>query len=130
MSDSSNPTGAISWIDLTVDDAEAVRQFYEAVVGWTNTPVDMGDYSDYCMSPPQSGQPVAGICHARGQNANLPAQWLIYITVDDLRQSMDRCKSLGGKVLREPTSAGGGRYAIIQDPAGAIAALYEAESDE
>ena len=80
------------------------------------------------MNPPNSEQPLAGICHARGQNANLPPQWLIYITVNDLKQSMERCKSLGGKVLNEPTSAGGGSYAIIQDPEGAIAALYEAKS--
>ena len=26
--------GKIGWIDMTVDDAEGVRDFYTAVVGW------------------------------------------------------------------------------------------------
>ena len=36
------------------------------------------------MIPPGAAQPVSGICHARGSNADLPPVWLIYITVADL----------------------------------------------
>ena len=60
------PIGSVGWIDLTVPDAAAVRDFYQAVVGWTVSPVKMGDYDDFCMNPPSTGQPVAGVCHARG----------------------------------------------------------------
>jgi hypothetical protein len=76
--------GQVGWIDLTVPDAEAVRDFYQHVTGWTASPVDMGGYQDYCMNPPGAGQPVAGICHARGVNAGLPPVWMIYITVAEL----------------------------------------------
>jgi predicted enzyme related to lactoylglutathione lyase len=77
---------------LTVPDAAAVRDFRQEVTGWTPAPVAMEDYQDYCMV-------AAGICHARGANADLP---------------------------RTPESAGGsGRIAVIQDPAGAFAALWE-----
>jgi hypothetical protein len=31
----------------------------------------MGDYSDYTMMCPGDGDAVAGICHARGSNADL-----------------------------------------------------------
>src|SRR5438128_803527 len=41
----------------------------------------MGGYSDFTMSPPGGGAIVAGVCHARGHNADLPPQWLIYVTV-------------------------------------------------
>jgi len=87
----------------------------------------MGGYHDFCMHPPGEAQPVAGICHARGANANLPAVWLVYITVDDLDESIRRCESLGGKV-RVPVREMGtmGRYCVIEDPAGALAALFEA----
>ena len=86
----------------------------------------MGDYSDYCMHPPGDPKPVAGVCHARGTNVGLPAQWLIYITVADLDQSIERCRELGGSVLMGPKSLGShGRFAVIQDPAGAVAALAE-----
>jgi len=60
--------GQIGWIDLTVPNAEAVRDFYQHVTGWVPSPVGMGDYQDYCMTPPGAAQPAAGIwSRARSQ---------------------------------------------------------------
>ena len=118
--------GQIGWIDLTVPDAAGLRDFYQAVTGWTPSPVQMGDYHDFCMHPPGDPQPVAGICHAKGENVGLPPVWLIYITVDDLDLGIRRCQELGGKLLRPAISMGAcGRFCVIEDPAGAICALYE-----
>ena len=121
--------GTIGWFDLTVANAEQVRGFYEAVVGWKSQPVEMDGYSDYCMLPPQGDQPVAGVCHARGPNADLPAAWLIYVTVADVSQSVAACRSAGGTVVREPKEMGGALVAIIRDPAGAVCALYQPPSE-
>lgn len=119
--------GTIGWVDLTVPEAEVVRRFYEVVTGWKAGTVDMGGYSDYTTSPPDGGAPVAGVCHRRGANAALPSVWMIYITVSDLKASLEQCRRLGGKVLVEHNSMGGGsRYAIIEDPAGAVCALFQA----
>lgn len=125
MSEDKKPeTGSIVWTDLTVPDAEGVRDFYSAVVGWRSEPVDMGEYTDFNMCAPGSGTPSVGVCHARGGNAGLPAQWLIYITVEDVNASASACREQGGKVLMEPKSMGEhGTYCVIEDPAGAVAAL-------
>lgn len=117
--------GSVSWMDLTIPNADAVRDFYAAVVGWQATPVDMGGYADYCMAPPRAKTPVAGVCHARGKNRGIPAQWLIYITVPNLAASLRACRKGGGKVLLPTRKMGGARMAVIQDPAGAVAALYQ-----
>jgi len=119
-------TGRIGWIDITVDDAEGLRDFYAAVAGWRPEGISMGDYDDFTMTLPGSDEPAAGICHARGSNAQMPAQWLIYITVDDVDASAGTCEGLGGKVLVGPKAMGGGRIAVIEDPGGAVAALYQA----
>ena len=119
------PIGSIGWVDLTVPDARAVRDFYKQVVGWQPEPVSMGDYNDYNMTDPQTGTPTSGICHQRGSNATMPAQWMIYITVADLDESMAACESLGGKVIVPPRPAGEGRFCVIEDPAGAVSALFE-----
>jgi len=117
--------GSITWTDLTVPDAERVRDFYKEVAGWEASPVDMGGYSDFSMTAP-GGDTVAGICHARGSNKDLPAQWLVYINVDDLDRRASRCRELGGEVLVGPKSMGDyGRLCVIRDPAGAVAALFE-----
>ncbi|MFA6234813.1 MAG: VOC family protein, partial [Bacteroidota bacterium] len=96
MSDTEKPQmGIIAWADLTVENADAVRDFYQAVVGWTPAAVSMGDYNDYGMTPAGSDAPVAGICHARGVNAGLPPVWMIYIYVEDLDASIEACESHG-----------------------------------
>lgn len=115
--------GQICWRDLTVENADEVRDFYSAVTGWTASPQSMGDYDDYNMTMPESGETVAGICHARGSNANLPPQWLIYITVEDVEKSAARCRELGGQVIDGPRAMGKSRFCLIRDPAGAVAAL-------
>lgn len=122
---STSTPGSVSWFDLTVPNADEVRDFYSAVAGWTAAPVDMGGYSDYCMMPPGAEAPVGGICHRRGENAHLPSQWLIYITVPDLRASLAACAQRGGRIVAPEREMGGGRMAVIQDPAGAVAALYQ-----
>ena len=117
--------GSITWFDLTVDDAEGVRDFYEQVVGWKHEAVPMGDYSDFTMSD-ERGTGIAGICHARGTNAGTPPQWMIYITVADVEESAQRCREGGGEVLVGPKNVGDmGRYCVIKDPAGAVAALFQ-----
>jgi predicted enzyme related to lactoylglutathione lyase len=123
--------GSIGWVDIAVENAEELRDFYARVVGWRPSGLDMGGYSDYVMGAPASGKPVSGICHARGMNAGLPPVWLVHITVENLDASAARCVELGGKILLGPKSLEGhGRYCIIQDPAGAVAGLYEpARSD-
>jgi hypothetical protein len=129
MSDKAPPEiGSIGWFDLTVADADNVRDFYAQVVGWKPEAVGMGDYSDYSMLTPGSNTPVAGVCHARGVNTGLPAQWLAYIVVEDVEAAAARCEGRGGKVLVRPKDLGGGRCCVIQDPAGAVCALYQAKA--
>jgi uncharacterized protein len=125
---SSQKIGSIGWFDLTVEKAEEIRDFYSSVVGWKSIPVEMNGYQDFCMNQPEDGTTVAGICHARGGNSNLPPNWLMYITVADLDASCQRCLAAGGKIVAKPRNYGGqGRYCVIQDPAGAVAALYQPE---
>jgi len=118
--------GSVTWNDLTVPNAEEVRDFYSKVVGWNYEPIDLGGYSDFSMISPGDGKTVAGVCHARGVNAGLPAQWLIYITVENIEASIKNCIDLGGSIIMGPRQMGEqGKYCVIKDPAGAVAALFE-----
>jgi len=127
MSDTSKPPiGSIGWCDLTVREADSVRDFYRRVVGWTATELDMGGYADYVMNKPADGAATAGVCWARGTNAGLPPVWLVYFVVTSLDASIAQVRERGGEVLRPAAPSGGGRFAVIRDPAGAVCALYEA----
>jgi hypothetical protein len=117
--------GEILWQDLTIPNAIEIRDFYREVIGWNCVPEDMGGYDDFHMVVSPSGTSVAGICHARGVNADLPPVWLIYIAVEDVDASAQLCEDLGGQVVVQPRYMGNARFCVIRDPAGAICALYQ-----
>lgn len=121
---STTPSGQIMWHDLTVANAEDVRDFYADVVGWTVSEVPMDGYADYGMHETADGEIVAGVCHARGSNASIPPQWLLYVGVADLDLSLQRAVDKGGSVIDGPRAYGTGRFAIVKDPAGAVMGLY------
>ncbi len=112
-------TGRIVWTDLTVPDAPRLRDFYTKVAGWTPQAVKMDDYDDYGMNAPD-GQCVAGVCHARGVNAKIPPQWLVYISVPSAGDAAREAVALGGSIVDGPRNVGGQTFVVIKDPAGAV----------
>lgn len=123
MSDTNKKIGAIEWCDLTVANAEEVKDFYSKVVGWTAEPMSMGEYDDYGMNLPDSKECVSGICHAKGPNKDMPAQWLMYVRVKDVEESARQCIESGGEVIEGPRDMGASKFCVVKDPAGAVLAL-------
>jgi predicted enzyme related to lactoylglutathione lyase len=122
--------GRIYWLDLTVSDGSATRDFYRHVIEWSVQEVEMKDgevrYADFNMLA-GDGSPVAGVCHARGVNAGLPPVWMIYLPVGNLVESVRRVEEEGGKALKAVRAEDGSYvYAAIQDPVGARLALVQA----
>ncbi|MBM4171464.1 MAG: VOC family protein [Ignavibacteria bacterium] len=128
MAEQKPEIGSIGWIDLTVTNAQEIRDFYSKIAGWNYESLSMGEYEDYVMLQPSSKTPAAGICHKRGANAGLPSQWLIYITVANIEESVKSCEPLGGKLIAPIRNyAEMGKYCVIEDPAGSVCALFEAK---
>ena len=117
--------GSIEWCDLTVPNADKVKEFYRHVIGWNPEALDMGGYADFNMLSPESDESVAGICFARRENVNLPPQWLIYIIVEDVETSASKCIELGGKAIDGPRMMGSRMFCCISDPSGAVVGLIE-----
>lgn len=126
MSSQPPRTGFIKWADLTVANADEVAEFYCGVVGWNAVGLPVEGREDYVMTHPESGDAAAGVAFAQGSNEGLPPQWLVYVTVDDLDDSIAACNQLGGKVVFGPRdSEMMGRWCVVEDPAGAVMALTE-----
>ena len=126
----SKEIGGIAWVDLTVKNATEVRDFYNSILGTTSEDLSMGEYSDYVLKSPQDDNSPFGVCHARGSNANIPPQWMVYFNVESLATSMAECEKKGGKILCPVREMGGSQMCVIQDPAGAVAALIEKKGQE
>lgn len=112
------PRGKALWRDLTVADAASLKGFYEDVVGWKAEGADMGGYEDFNMLD-ADGEVAAGVCHARGGNADLPPVWLPYFAVDSADEAIASAKAGGGRIVAGPKGYDAYRYVIIEDPAGA-----------
>lgn len=137
-----NKLGELAWMDLTVPNAEQVKDFYHKVLGWQSDAVGMsceeGAYEDYTMivktaeaseksSPdePSASQFVTGVCHAKGGNADMPAVWLPYFLIADIEAAATVIKAEGGDLVTQIKSMGDDKYMVIKDPAGAQCVLYQ-----
>ncbi len=119
--------GRITWLDLTVSDASATRDFYRRVVGWSAQDVEMEEaserYADYNLLG-DDGNPAAGVRHARGVNLGLPPIWIISLPVGDLAESLRRVREEEGKVIKVTQGIDGEcARVVVQDPVGAYIAL-------
>lgn len=101
-------------------DPPRLAEFYHAVTGWEPAPQE-AEGGDFNMNLPGTQAVVAGVCHARGPNADIPPQWLIYVPVMDLEASIQACQKLGGQVVCRLACNG----CVIRDPAGAVMAIMQ-----
>lgn len=116
--------GTFTFADLTVPNADEVRDFYANVVGWKPVPLSMGDYDDYMMMA--TDEQGTGICWLRGENDYLPPVWQIYVMVEDLDASIQAVKENGGSVIGPVRGdAENGRFCCIKDPAGAYISIMQ-----
>ena len=113
------------WADLSAHDFPAAQRFYADVFGWSYQDLTDG----YRIASVGDG-PVAGLfaMPEKFVRINMPSFWMSYLHVDDLDAVVSAAESHGGKVEVRPGPApGGGRIALIRDPAGAGFTLYEGD---
>jgi predicted enzyme related to lactoylglutathione lyase len=111
--------GAFSWSELMTSDTQGATEFYGSLFGWKVDTMDMGTGPYHVVKIGDTA--VGGIMgKPPGAPASMPSMWGCYVTVDDVDKTLAKVRSLGGKVLMEPTEVKGvGRMAVIQDPQGA-----------
>lgn len=125
-----NEPNSFSWNELNTRDPDAAKAFYSAVFGWETNDLDMGEGGSYTtwLHPERSedDDSIGGLLDMRGRvPEEVPPHWLVYFTVDDREETLEKAKSSGGEemlTLDLPV----GRLAIIKDPHGAPFGIFEA----
>ena len=121
--------GTFSWPELSTSDQAAAKKFYTTLFGWTAHDNDMGGGMSYTIVR-KDGRDVGAICTLKPEQAKMgvPPNWLSYVSVDSADQAAAKAKQLGGTLLLEPFDVFDlGRMGVIQDPTGAIFAIWEAK---
>jgi predicted enzyme related to lactoylglutathione lyase len=120
----SHAPGTFSWVDLATSDADGAKSFYGGLLGWDFEDMPVPDSPPYTMAS-LGGRRVAALYPKRDEQA--PPAWLSYVTVEDPEAIAARAVELGGSVISEPFDVlDAGRMAVLQDPAGAVFAIWKA----
>lgn len=113
-----NEPGSFCWNELYTTDPARVADFYMGLFGWTKDVRHM-DYGDYVIFNHAGGM-AGGMMKILKEWGPVPPHWIVYFAVDDCDKTVEKAKSLGAKVNREPTDIPEvGRFAMLADPQGA-----------
>ena len=130
MDENKSKIGQMVWADLTVENSTELKDFYKEVIGWEVKNVAMKDgeeeYNDYTMMS-STENAAGGVCTKRGMNKGIPSQWIMYISVENVAESLQKALEMGGKSIHEIKNKEGNlQFAIVEDPAGAVFGLANA----
>jgi len=118
--------GEFSWHELGTTDRAAAFDFYSKLFGWKETStMDMGDGMVYQMFGLGDGVPIGGMYALTKEMEGMPPNWLGYVLVPNVDDTVATVKKSGGQVLNGPMDIPGGRIAVFTDPQGAAFATHQ-----
>jgi len=123
MSDTAiKQAGEFCWNELITTDVKGAKAFYGELLGWGMQDVNLTGM-DYTLLK-LGDKEIGGIMAIPGQAAGMPPAWGAYVTVNNVDALLPRVEKLGGKVCVPPQDIPDvGRFAVIQDPQGAMLSL-------
>lgn len=114
-----NQPNSLCWNELMTRDLEQAKGFYAKVFGWTYSVTPMGDF-DYTMAR-VGERDNGGLMPMVGpQWEGVPPHWMVYFAVADTDAICSKITATGGKVCVPPTDIPIGRFAVVEDPQGAV----------
>jgi uncharacterized protein len=121
--------GALCWTELTTSDTKVAEKFYTQLFGWTPKHSPAGapmEYTEFSVG----GTPSIGMMPKPPQMpAQIPSYWMPYFQVTNVDAAASKGKELGGTLMVGPNDIpDAGRFAILNDPQGAMFAIFTARA--
>lgn len=123
-----HPAGNFVWFELSTSDPAAAKQFYSSLLGWQPMDMPMGPDMTYTMLR-LNGRDTAGAYQMKDEDCQLgiPPNWLVYISVPSADAAIAGALEHGGSAMSPAIDIPHvGRMAVLQDPVGAVFAVFEA----
>ena len=115
-----NEPGSLTWNECQTTDAERAEKFYRAVFAYDVEAVQM-DAGPLYRVLKIDGKSVGGLMPIRPEMGEVPPNWATCFAVEDADAACARTDDLGGRVLASPLDLPRiGRFAVLQDPVGAV----------
>jgi uncharacterized protein len=114
-----NPTKPVIHLELHTRDLRGAVDFYTRLCGWRPETIraGAGSYTALEMGDRVGGGVVE--CAAAG------GLWLPYVKVNDVAETTDDARGLGGSVLLEPREGPEGWRSVIASPDGTEVAFWQ-----
>lgn len=121
--------GNFCWCELATNDQNGAKEFYTKLFGWTPNDSPMGPDAVYTMLELDGKNLGALYGMDKAQlDMGIPPHWNVYLSVTNVDEASKKAESLGGKVVLPPFDVMDvGRMSMVQDPTGAMFALWEAK---
>jgi uncharacterized protein len=120
-----NAPGALSWNELATPDLDGSIGFYSQLFGWEMQPFEGSETPYYTIQ--NRGRGNGGM---RPATETEPPYWLVYFGSGDIEADLAKATDLGGAALMGPMDIGVGKLAAVQDPQGAVFALYAGQFED
>jgi len=111
-------TNPFVYMELHPNNPGKAKSFYGDLLGWRFADMDM-DGAPYTMVS-MGAEPFAGFAPSNGGSPH----WLPYLGVEDLDAATAKAQKLGAKIVQPRVDIPAGSFVWIEDPAGAIVALF------
>jgi predicted enzyme related to lactoylglutathione lyase len=117
--------GRFVWYELLTTDVAAAKAFYGAVLSWGAQDASTPNLAYALFIAGKA--PVSGLMELPDDARKMGAtpRWVGYVGVDDVDQTADRIKRLGGAVYVPPTDSNIGRISVVADPQTATLAVVK-----
>jgi uncharacterized protein len=124
--------GTFCWVELGTSDAGAAKDFYTALFGWDYEDHPMGEHGVYTIFKLNGKDVAASYALMPEQKEHgVPPHWLSYISVASADDTAAQAAAAGATLLKEPFDVFTlGRMAVVQDPTGAVFAIWEAKDQQ
>jgi predicted enzyme related to lactoylglutathione lyase len=107
-------------------DPQAAAAFYSDLFGWETEDLMPEDHPGSYLLGRLGGRDAAAIVTHHGAPAPFEPVWITLIWVDSADEAAAKAAKAGGRVIGPPfDSPGGGRQAVLADPAGAVFSVWE-----
>ncbi len=118
--------GTPCWVDLGSPDKQAAATFYAGLFGWVaemDARPEAGGYGLFTLD----SKNVAGL--GPQMNPDAPPFWSVYMSVDDLDDTLAKVATAGGTVIAGPMDVfDAGRMAVVRDSVGSFVSVWQANN--
>lgn len=113
--------GQICWTEIATKNLETSGNFYKELFGWNLKRSEaVGSEMEYIEFASGGNCPSGGMYQMTEEYGDAPSHWMSYVAVDNVDESAEKVKQLGGNICVPPTDIPNvGRFCVVNDPTGA-----------